>query len=218
MPIKRLIFDLDNTLIDWKEEYWNAVREAFIEMNLQYNDDTLKKVKRAVDLYEDGIQMTYNKQLMQETIENELGYKLPEGFIDVWLKYLGKCVPERINETEIATLEYLKSKYDLVILSNWFATSQIERLKNAGLYKFFSNTYMPEDFPMKPNKEAFEMAKGEYNKSECIMIGDNFEVDIKGAIEASMKTIYVNKNNKKNEINNDIIVTINNISELKQVL
>lgn len=40
MSIKRIIFDLDNTLIDWKEEYWNAVREAFIEMNLQYNDDT----------------------------------------------------------------------------------------------------------------------------------------------------------------------------------
>lgn len=58
MSIKRIIFDLDNTLIDWKEEYWNAVREAFIEMNLQYNDDTLKKVKRAVDMYEDGIRIT----------------------------------------------------------------------------------------------------------------------------------------------------------------
>lgn len=58
MSIKRIIFDLDNTLIDWKEEYWNSVREAFIEMNLQYNDDTLKKVKRAVDMYEDGIRIT----------------------------------------------------------------------------------------------------------------------------------------------------------------
>ena len=74
MSIKRIIFDLDNTLIDWKEEYWNTVKETFMELHLQCNDETVNRVKCAVDMYEDGIRMTYNKQLMQEAIEKELGF------------------------------------------------------------------------------------------------------------------------------------------------
>lgn len=218
MSIKRIIFDLDNTLIDWKEEYWNAVREAFIEMNLQYNDDTLKKVKRAVDMYEDGIRMTYNKQLMQEAIEKELGYMLPQEFINIWLKYLGECVPEKVDESLIKTLEYLKNKYELVVLSNWFKSSQDARLKKASLYKFFTATYMTESFPMKPNKEAFEIAKGKYKENECVMVGDNFEVDIKGAIAVGMNAIYLNKNDKSIEQNSHVMATIHNIQELKQVI
>ena len=69
MSIKRIIFDLDNTLIDWKEEYWNTVKETFMELHLQCNDETVNRVKCAVDMYEDGIRMTYNKQLMKEAIE-----------------------------------------------------------------------------------------------------------------------------------------------------
>ena len=218
MEIKRIIFDLDNTLIEWKEEYWNSINKTFEELNLPYADCTISKVKHAVDVYEDGRMETYNKELMQKTIENELGYKLPKEFMNIWLKYLGKCVPEKIDEKETETLGYLKNKYDLVILSNWFAFSQNERLKNAGLYKFFTSTYMTEGFPMKPNKEAFEIAKGEFELPECIMVGDNYRVDIQGAIKAGIKAIYINKSNKPIEKNSEIIATIKNLTELKKIL
>lgn len=218
MSIKRIIFDLDNTLIDWKEEYWNTVKETFMELHLQCNDETVNRVKCAVDMYEDGIRMTYNKQLMQEAIEKELGYMLPQEFINIWLKYLGECVPEKVDESLIKTLEYLKNKYELVVLSNWFKSSQDARLKKAGLYKFFTATYMTESFPMKPNKEAFEIAKGKYKENECVMVGDNFEVDIKGAIAVGMNAIYLNKNDKSIEQNSHVMATIHNIQGLKQVI
>lgn len=217
MEIKRIIFDLDNTLIEWKEEYWNSINKTFEELNLPYADCTISKVKHAVDVYEDGRMETYNKELMHKTIEHELGYELPKEFMDVWLKHLGNCVPEKIDEAEIETLEYLKNKYDLVILSNWFEFSQNERLKNAGLYKFFTSTYMTEGFPMKPNKEAFEIAKGEFELPECIMVGDNYRVDIQGAIEAGMKGILISKN-KNIKLNSKLIAIIDDISELEKIL
>ena len=41
--IKRIIFDLDNTLITWKDEYWNAVNKTFERFNLQYTDKDITK-------------------------------------------------------------------------------------------------------------------------------------------------------------------------------
>ena len=43
--IKRIIFDLDNTLITWKEEYWNAVNRTFEKLDLKYTDEDIEKIK-----------------------------------------------------------------------------------------------------------------------------------------------------------------------------
>ena len=48
--IKRLIFDLDNTLIDWKEEYWGAVEKSFEDLGLEYTSKDMDAVKRAIDI------------------------------------------------------------------------------------------------------------------------------------------------------------------------
>ena len=71
--IKRLIFDLDNTLIDWKEEYWGAVEKSFEDLRLEYTSKDMDAVKRAIDIYEDGRNITYNIEKMQKTVEDELG-------------------------------------------------------------------------------------------------------------------------------------------------
>ena len=57
------------------------------------------------------------------------------------------CVPEKADDDVVYTLQYLKQKYDLVVLSNWFKESQEERLKRLGLNKYFSATYMTENIP-----------------------------------------------------------------------
>lgn len=41
--IKRIIFDIDNTLIDWKAEYWDCLKNVFDELNLPYSSETKAK-------------------------------------------------------------------------------------------------------------------------------------------------------------------------------
>lgn len=218
--IKRIIFDLDETLIDWKEEYWQTINKTFEELSIQYTNDDIKKVRLAVGNYEDGTNLTYNREKMLQSIEKNLGYKLPSNFIDIWLKHLSSCVTDKIDNSIIETLKYLKEKYDLVILTNWFKESQENRLKKANLYNFFTEIYTADNVPMKPNKESFILAKGNYKETECIMIGDNFRVDIEGALNAGMKAIYIKKDGKKiPEVNNkNFIKTIYKISDLMQIL
>ena len=216
--IKRIIFDIDDTLIDWKEEYWNSINKTFEELNIEYSKKDIEKVKKAIDIYEDGRNETYNKEKMQKTIEDELEYKLPEDFMEVWMNYLGKCVPEKIDENIFKTLEYLQEKYELVVLSNWLERSQMLRLKNAKLDKYFKEFYITEGIKMKPSKESFNIAKGDRIETECVMVGDNLKSDIKGAINAGMQAIYLNKKNNLIKMEDKKVSEILKISDLMEIL
>ena len=220
MGIKRIIFDLDNTLIDWKDEYSSAIAKTFEQLNIKYTKQDVEAIDNAILIYESGIFLTYKKEDMQKTFEKELGHTLPKEFIDICLKNFAECVPEQIELNTIKTLEYLKEKYDLVVLTNWFKKGQVERLRKTNILKFFTEVYAPEDFPMKPNKESFNMARGKFKIEECLMVGDDIKIDIEGALDAGMKAIYLNKRN--NQVltlsNKNFIKTIHNLSELMFML
>ena len=193
--IKRLIFDVDNTLIMWKDEYTiYSESKTLDELGIPYDDKLLKDLDVIGDLYEKEYD-TYDKLKYVKYLNEKLNINLPDNYVDVWMKYLSDCYEEPTEEF-IDTLEYLKSKYDLVILSNWFTLSQENRLKGMGIDKYFSKRIYTDVIKNKPNKEAFLEAVKPYNIDECIMIGDNPETDIIGAENIGMKTILINKDNR----------------------
>lgn len=212
--IKRLIFDVDDTLIEWKEEYWNALEDVFQELNIEYSKDLIDKIISAIGCYEQENQY-YNKQRMLEHINKVTGYNFNMNFLATTLKVFGKCVPKE-NENIINTLEYLSKKYELVILTNWFKDAQLIRLENFGIKDYFAEVFTSESFKVKPNKEGFIIAMEDNLPEECIMIGDSLKKDIQGAINAGMKAIYINANLPKEKKENYIV--INKIEELKNIL
>ena len=93
------------------------------------------------------------------------------------------------------------------------------KLKNSGLDVYFNEVITSEGSnSLKPNKEIFEYAlkKIDGNIGECIMIGDNQDADIQGALNAGMDTIFVN------HINADCSIkpthTIYHLKELESIL
>ena len=182
--IKRIIFDLDNTLIDWEDNYWeDGIKFACKKLNINYNDKLKNDIINVIDNYE-KTQEYFKIDIMQDLINKKLNSNYDTQFIKLILNYFEKCVPNKIDSKIIETLKYLQSKYELVVLTNWFEYQQKQRLKNANLYKYFKKVYGTETVKIKPNKEAFELARGNVLPNECVMIGDNFEIDIKGAINA----------------------------------
>ncbi len=212
--IKRLIFDVDDTLIEWKGEYWNTLEEVCRNFNIPYSKEMLGNIINAIDTYELHYEY-YNKQTMLEHMKTYTNYNLDLNFLEAVLKAFRKCVPEK-DEELIGVLNYLSKKYELVVLTNWFKKEQIYRLKNFGIKKFFPKVFASENFKIKPNKEAFIIAMENKLPEECIMIGDSLEKDIQPAINVGMKAIYINRSVPKEEKKNYII--INNITELKDIL
>jgi len=197
--IKRLIFDIDNTLIMWKDEYYDySISNTFKELDIPFDKSIIKHFNEAVDSYEDYYDI-YDKEKFVKHLNNNLSIDLPNNFVDIWMKYLSECYEEPSKEF-IDTLEYLSNKYELVILSNWFRLSQENRLINMKINKYFTKQIYTENIKNKPNKEAFMEAIKPYNIDECIMIGDSIEKDIKGAENIGLKTILINENQKVEDL------------------
>lgn len=212
--VKRLIFDVDDTLIEWKDEYWDTLEEVCKDYNINYSKEILSNVIEAIDMYELHYKY-YNKQTMLEHIKASTNCNWNLEFFNAILKRFRKCVPEK-NEKLINILNYLSKKYELVILTNWFEEEQICRLENFGINHFFKKVFASEEFKVKPNKEAFYVAMEDKLPEECIMIGDSFKKDIQGAIDAGIKAIYLNPSLPREEKKDYII--INDITELKNIL
>jgi putative hydrolase of the HAD superfamily len=93
-------------------------------------------------------------------------------------------------------LQYLTGRgYVLHLLTNGFEKTQHNKLMYSGLKQFFKEIITSEGSnSLKPNKEIFEYAleKCCAKTDECIMIGDNIEVDVVGAKNAGIDQVYVN--------------------------
>ena len=96
----------------------------------------------------------------------------------------------------IEILDYLKNKnYVLHLITNGFEKVQHGKLKNSKMDGYFNKVITSEQAnSLKPNKEIFDYAlqKANAKMEESIMIGDNIEADIKGAMNAGWDAIYVN--------------------------
>lgn len=213
--IKRIIFDIDNTLIDWKEEYNNEVDEALKEFGIPYTDQTAKELNKAISEYE----VDHYKLDRDETanfVNKYTGKQYPKELIYRIIERWGECTPESMEQCIIDTLEYLSSKYEMVILTDWYKEPQLNRLKRLKIDSYFSEIYVAENFRRKPFPDGFLQAKGKNLPEECIMIGDWFERDIEGALSVGMKAIWYcpkweesqrnerNKSEAKSKINEGI--------------
>lgn len=120
----------------------------------------------------------------------------------------------------IEILEYLiTKKYNIHLITNGFEKTQWSKITNSELTKYFTHVITSEGSGyVKPSKEIFEFAinLAGVNMENSIMIGDNQDADIQGAINAGMDSVFVN------HIKADLILeptyTIHHLRELENIL
>lgn len=215
--IKKLIFDIDNTLIIWKKSYSKkTILETYKTFNIDCNNELIKKTDEIILNYE-KIHLTFDKEILLKDLNNLTNQNLPINFIDEYLKNCIKyATPQKLPDEEIETLKYLSKKYELVALTNWFLNPQIERLKKANIYKYFSNVIAADTIAVKPNKESFLNAIQPNKIEECCMIGDNLDIDIMGALNIGLKAIFLTSNS--NYIQLKDCICINKFDDLQKIL
>lgn len=212
--IKRVILDIDNTLIPWKEEYFKEINNVLDELNIKHTEKDYNEILEALSAYE-NVYYTFDRKLMIEYINKYTKKNYPEEVMYKVTERWADCVPDKIEKETIETLEYLKSKYELVILTDWYGDQQSKRLEKLDILKYFQNIYSAEKTKRKPFKEAFMQAIGTNKTEECIMIGDNLERDIKGALNSGLQAIYYNPNHKEFDVE---CTDISKIEELRNIL
>jgi len=192
--IKAVIFDLDNTLLDFMTMKKEAVMSAISSMKeagLDIDVDT--SYKEIMDIYEaDGWE---NQLVFDKFLKNKLGYTDN--------KYLaaGIVAYRRAKEANLKaypnvqrTLNHLlENDIKLAIVSDAPSREAWMRIYYLGLHHFFETVITFDDSgERKPSPAPFELALGRLNlsKDEVLMVGDWPERDMVGASSVGIKTIF----------------------------
>ncbi|OIP01755.1 MAG: noncanonical pyrimidine nucleotidase, YjjG family [Bacteroidetes bacterium CG2_30_33_31] len=228
---KHIFFDLDRTLWDFERNS----KETFMDIYLKYN---LKKIgiNNLNELFEkyqkinsDLWEKYRNGLIMKDFLNIERFYlTLKEYNIDD-KKLASKIANDyvKISPTKthlfpnaIEILEYLKSKnYLLHIITNGFPEVQYIKLRNANLSKYFHEIIISEEVGYnKPSTEIFEISLKKANAiaSQSLMIGDDPDVDILGAIRSGIDSLWMNYDKSTNLCK--ATYELENLIQIKEIL
>jgi len=207
MPYKDLFFDLDHTIWDFelnsKETLWDLHLKYELEAKGINNFDEFYSIysvhnHKLWDRYSKGF-IKQEELRWKRIYLSLLDYKIADEALskEMSVDYL-TILPDKKNlfPYTIEILEYLKNKdYTMHLITNGFESVQFKKIKNSNLADYFTEVITSEaSNSLKPNKEIFEYALkvSNANVETSIMIGDNEDADIQGAINAGMDSIFVN--------------------------
>ena len=127
-----------------------------------------------------------------KALDRDVSSKIIDKLSDDYIKYLSSF-NFLIDET-IPILKYLDSKYKLHIITNGFQEVQNLKLINSGIDNFLDYTNSEMAGVKKPNQKDIQLAINKANAdfNSSIMIGDNLEADIEGALNVGMDAILFN--------------------------
>lgn len=204
---QHLFFDLDHTLWNFEINSKETIRELFITNRLHETvtpdfDFFFEKYsfhnKRLWHRYNHGFIKQAElkwKRMWHALLEFKLADEtLAKKLSDEYLQILPSKTALFPHTKEI--LSYCTNKaYKVHLITNGFEQVQWRKLDNAQIGHYFSSVITSEAAGcLKPHKEIFDFAIGKAGccYREGIMIGDNLDADILGAINAGMDTIFVN--------------------------
>ncbi|TYB73888.1 noncanonical pyrimidine nucleotidase, YjjG family [Bizionia gelidisalsuginis] len=224
--ITDVFFDLDHTLWDFDKNSSLTFEMIFkmndISLNLNdfisiYEPINLKYWKLYREEKVDKVSLRYGRlsdafKALNITIEDVVINKLAVDYITYLTSY------NHIFEGTIELLEYLKPKYNLHIITNGFGEAQQRKLEKSNISHYFKTVTNSEMVGVKkPNPKMFhfalELAKAK--KESSIMIGDNYEADVLGALNIGLDAICFNYH--KTVITGNV-KQVNTLLEIKSLL
>lgn len=207
--MRAIIFDVDNTLIDWKDEFVFALKSVIEDMSYSFDEELIKKIDIMIDNY-DKKSITLSKESLLNYVNTNCDINLSIDFMNRLIFAQGNCVYE--DKELIETITYLSKKYDLYVITNWFTETQVKRLENMGIAKYFKKIIGADINYLKPDIRSFDIILNDYKPEECISVGDTFKNDVELPLNLGMNAIW-----KTNKLSNEY-KTIKTIYELKKIL
>lgn len=205
-----LFFDLDDTILDFNSGARLAFRAAAEELGLELESDAYE-VYRSINLswWErlEGGEVSaedLRRGRFRDFLHTIGG---PEDLAAAFSElYLGKVSSQAIpypGAREVLS-KLRSSGRDMGMITNGFAQLQPEKLKRAGLEGFFDPLLISEIVGVqKPDAAIFDLARERASRLGLlkpgqypVMIGDNLNADIRGALNAGWEAIWFDSEGK----------------------
>lgn len=220
--IRAVIFDLDNTLVDFiamKQASVEAAVLAMIDAGLKISHEEAKrKIYKVYD--EEGIedQKVFDKFLTKEF--GGIDYKIHAAGI-VGYRRAREAALVLYPHVRLALMELVKQGLKLAVVTDAPRLQAWLRLCQLNLHHMFHVVITFEDTDKrKPDPAPFQKALQELDvkPGEAIMVGDWAERDIAGAQSLGMTTVFARYGDKFDTHNSGADYEITDILELLEIV
>ena len=205
--IKTILLDLDDTILDFHKAEHIALSATLREIGIEPTEAVLKRYSEINRAHWKRLEL--GELTRPEVLHGRFTQLFREFGVD------GDCYEaQRIYEWKLGTghyfldggqelLDTLYGKYDLYLASNGTDIVQTRRIASANIEHYFKDLFISQRLGFdKPMKEFFDRAFARiesFNPDETIIIGDSLTSDIKGGINAGIRTCWFNLHGIKNE-------------------
>lgn len=212
-----LIFDMDGTLYKFKGgSFRNSNLKKRVLKNARlFISAKLNKNKAEAKQLLEQIQKDYGEDI-SIALEEKFDIDRRDYFSSVW-NIPAKNYIKKGSATEKALLEDASKRFILVLLSDAPRIWVDNVLEEIGVKDIFDdNIFSGEGDERKGFKNAFDRVfkKFKTGPKNCIIFGDQENVDILPAVEIGMKTVFVNDKEKSNRAT----YNVKSIAELPALL
>ena len=226
--INNIFFDLDHTLWDFDKNS-DLTFYKILEKN-KINIDVAKFLKNYHPINRKYWEMYRENKVSKSDLRfyrlydtfNKLNYKINDDLINQlaidYIEHLSDF--NHLIPDTLIVLNSLRSKYKMHIITNGFKEVQKRKLQKSDLIQYFETVTISEDVGVKkPHKLIFDHAlkAANANIENSVMIGDNFNADILGALGVGMKAIYYDFH-KTNHEERENVTIVKNLKEIIKIL
>lgn len=226
MLYQTLLFDVDDTLLDFQAAEDQALRRLFAEVGVPWSTD----VKATYQQVNQQLWREYERgQISREEVTGTRFGKFFAAFqqpVDslkmdqLFRKYLAQGSQRLENSLEIVA--DLAQKADLYVVTNGVSETQRKRLAKADLLPYFKDLFISEETGyQKPMKAYFDYVFAripDFHPDKTIIIGDSLTSDIKGGQNAGIATVWLNSQGQPPQKGITPTYEIRHLKQLYQIL
>lgn len=199
MKYKFLLFDMDDTLFDFKKTEQAAFKDVMMQNGIEFSQQLFMQYKEINrQLWKDYEQGKIEKEVIfaqrfartMEKINQQADGMLMEKQYRQGLSN-GSHLMDGAREL----LDTLKTDHQLYVITNGVEQTQKKRLKDSGLDQYFLDVFISEAIgAAKPSAVYFDFVKANipgFDSRQALVIGDSPTSDIAGGNQAGIDTCWL---------------------------
>mgnify|MGYP002508826677 CR=1 FL=1 len=200
MKYKTILFDADMTLFDFKASESHCLEQTLIEYAFPHDPQVLALYSRINDSYWKRFERgEIDRAALLTARFDEFFHELNVSgnsaeFNRRYLENMGESALLLNGAEELC--RDLCQTHRLYIITNGNSRNQRRRFEKSGFHAYFKDFFISEEIGYnKPSKEYFDAcfaAIDGFDREKAMIVGDSLTSDIRGGINAGLKTVWVN--------------------------
>ncbi|MBA2939842.1 noncanonical pyrimidine nucleotidase, YjjG family [Paenibacillus sp. CGMCC 1.16610] len=225
MSYKILLFDLDDTLLDFGANEKDSLNKLFQHFGYTLTDELFQAYnsvnKHLWTEYESG-NIVLDKVLNSRFSETMLRLGIVvdgHAWENIYREFLGNGC--QLMEGALEICQSLSVSHRLFIITNGITQIQIKRLKQSGLYEYFEDIFDSQSIGFqKPSKSFFNYVLSrikDFNLTDTLIIGDSLNADIKGGQLSGIDTCWINRKSEKEDGDIQSTYMVTNLADIYDI-